>query len=248
VSSAVSSERRVALVTGAAGGLGRAVCAALASDGLEVVGVDLRDEEVLHADVGTEAGNRRAVEAALERYGRLDVLVLNAAVQDVAPIYEFPIEQWDRHMDVMLKGPFLAIRAAWSALISRPGGRIVATASTSSFLAEPFKVAYIAAKHGLLGLVKVAAIEGAPHGLTANAVAPGLMVTGLIEDQIAERMRITGQSREEIIACWCAGQVVKRPVETAEVAAVVAFLAGEASSGITGACVPVELGRLALET
>jgi 3-hydroxybutyrate dehydrogenase len=217
----------------------------LAAEGVDVVGVDLHGHGVLHADMGTESGTRQAVEAVLERHGRLDILVLNAAVQHVAPIPDFPVEEWERLLDVLLKGPFLTMRAAWPSLIARPGGRIISTASTSAFVAEPYKAAYVAAKHGLLGLVKVAALEGGPHGLTANAVAPGLMMTGLIEEQMAEQMRLRGQSRDEIVASWCSGQAIKRPVRTEEVAAVIAFLAGERSSGITGAVIPVDLGELA---
>ncbi len=239
------SASRVALVTGAAGGLGRAACAALAADGIDVVGVDIHGDDVITADMGTEDGARRAVEVVLERHGRLDVLVLNAAVQHVAPIPTFPVDEWDRLLDVLLKGPFLTMRAAWPSLTARPGGRIIATASTSAYVAEPFKAAYVAAKTGLLGLVRVAALEGGPHDLTANAVAPGLMMTGLIEGQMEEQMRLRGQSRDEIVANWCSGQAVKRPVETQEVAAVIAFLAGARSSGITGAVIPVDLGELA---
>jgi 3-hydroxybutyrate dehydrogenase len=240
-----SLEGRVALVTGAAGGLGSAVCAEFGAQGAAVVGVDVRGEGVLLADISNEDGNRLAVETALARYGRLDILVLNAAVQHVAPIAEFPTVEWDRLMGVLLKGPFLSMKAAWAALTARPGGRIIATASTSAFVAEPYKAAYIAAKHGLLGLVKVAAMEGGPCGLTANAVAPGLMMTGLIEGQMAEQMHIRGQSRDEILSVWCSGQAIKRPVDTAEVAATIGFLAGDRASGITGAVIPVDLGELA---
>ena len=238
-------EGKVALVTGAAGGLGGAVCTELERQGAAVVGVDVRGDGVLLADIATEGGNREAVATALERHGRLDILVLNAAVQHVAAIPDFAVEEWDRLMGVLLKGPFLSMKAAWPALTARPGGRIIATASTSAFVAEPFKAAYIAAKHGLLGLVKVAAMEGGAFGLTANAVAPGLMMTGLIEGQMDEQMRIRGQSRDDIIAAWCSGQAIKRPVRTSEVAAAIAFLAGEGASGITGAVLPVDLGELA---
>jgi 3-hydroxybutyrate dehydrogenase len=240
-------DQRVAIVTGAAGGLGAAICSALENQNMVVVPVDLQGNGALHLDVATDDGNRAMVEAALATHGRLDVLVLNAAVQHVSPIPDFSVAQWDRLMDTMLKGPFLAIKHAWSALTARPGGRIVVTASTSSYVAEPYKAAYVAAKHGVLGLVKVAAVEGGPHGLTANAVAPALMLTGLIERQLPDQMRIRGCTRDEVIQGWVVRQPIKRPVETSEVASVVAFLASLESSGITGSCIPVDLGRLICE-
>lgn len=235
---------RVAIVTGAGGGLGAEICATLRDQGAEVLPVDLQGEGVFHADIGSDQGNRDMVAAALERHGRLDILVLNAGVQHVSPIDEYAEEQWDRLQNVMLKGPFLAVKHAWRELVSRPGGRVVFTASSSSFAAEPFKVAYIAAKHGVLGLMRAVAVEGGPHDLTANAVCPGLMMTQLIERQLPEQMRARGVSREEIIADWTSANAIKRPVETSEVAAVIAFLASPAASGITGAAVPVELGEL----
>jgi 3-hydroxybutyrate dehydrogenase len=185
------------------------------------------------------------IDSALREYGRLDVLVLNAGVQFMAPLAEFPEEQWDRLNNVMVKGPYLAMRYAWPALTERPGGRIIVTASVSSFVAEPFKAAYIAAKHGVVGLVKVAALEGAAVGLTANAVGPGGMLTPLIEKQLADHVRLRGISREQVIEGFVSHHAVKRFVETQEVADVIAFLASKESSGITGTCVPVDLGMLA---
>ncbi len=236
---------RVAVVTGAAGALGSAIVEEFTRCGADVVGVDLNGEHCLHADIATAAGNAAMVAAALERHGRLDVLVLNAGAQHMAPIGEFSEEEWHRLLDVMLTGPFLAIRAAWSELIRRPGGRILVTASTSSFVAERYKAAYVAAKHGVLGLTKVAALEGAEHGLTANAVAPSWMRTPLVEGQVADRVRLLGKPEHEIIAELVAEQATKRFVEPAEVAATLAFLAGSGSSAITGTCVPVDLGALA---
>ena len=235
---------RVAVVTGAAGGLGAEICAVLREQGAEVLPVDLGGDGMFHADVGSDEGNRGMVEAALERYGRLDILVLNAGVQHVSPIDAYPEKEWDRLLNVMLKGPFLAVKHAWASLTARPGGRIVFTASSSSFAAEPFKVAYIAAKHGILGLMRAVAVEGGPYDLTANAVAPGLMMTQLIERQLPQQMQARGVSREEIIEGWVGANAIKRPVETREVANTIAFLASPASSGITGAAVPVELGEL----
>jgi len=236
---------RVALVTGAAGALGRAVTDEFEARGATVAGVDLQGEGCLHADVATAEGNRAAVAATVAEHGRLDILVLNAGIQHMAPLPTFPEERWRRLLDVMLTGPFLAMQAAWPHLVERPGGRILVTASTSSFVAERYKAAYVAAKHAVLGLVKVAALEGAEHGLTANAVAPSWMRTPLVENQVADRVRLLGRTREEVIAEMVGEQAAPRFVEPAEVAATLAFLAGERASGITGACIPVDLGAMA---
>ena len=237
-------EGRVAVVTGAAGGLGRAICDVFRREGAHVVAVDLAGDGCEHLDVGTGAGTSRMVELALERHGRLDALILNAGVQFMAPLPEFPEEQWDRLMAVMAKGPFLAIRHAWPALTERPGGRIVVTASGSSFIGEKYKAAYVAAKHAVAGLVKVAALEGAAQGLTANAVAPGWMMTGIVERQMEDQVRLNRRPREEIVASWLARSPVDRAVDPNEVAETIAFLASSRASGINGAVVPVDLGLL----
>lgn len=243
--SALPLAGRVALVTGAAGGLGTAIRTVFEDDGAHVVGVDIAGEDVLTADVATEEGNCAMVDATLERHGRLDVLVLNAGVQFMAPILEFPLHEWERLFDVMAKGPFLAMKHAWPHLTERPGGRIIVTASASSFIAEAHKCAYVAAKHAVAGLVKVAALEGGPHGLTVNAVAPGWMRTPMVEQQLEDQMRLHEAARDEVVAAMVGRQPAKRFLETTEVANLVAFLASERASGINGACLPVDLGALA---
>jgi 3-hydroxybutyrate dehydrogenase len=237
-------EGRVAIVTGAAGGLGRALVALFEHEGAAVLPVDLAGDDVWHADVGTAEGTQAMVREALTCHGRLDTLILNAGAQYVAPIPEHTEEAWDRLNDIMVKGPFLALRAAWGELTGRPGGRVVVTASGSSYIAEKYKAAYVAAKHGVLGLVKVGALEGGPVGLTVNAVAPGWMRTPMVEDQLADQMRLHNRTREEVIASFVTRHPVDRFVETDEVAQAVAFLASDRASGINGVCLPVDLGTL----
>jgi 3-hydroxybutyrate dehydrogenase len=240
----VSLEGKVACVTGAAGGLGVAIVDVLERQGAHVVGVDVVGDAVLQLDIGTDDGNRAMVDAALEQHGRLDVLVLNAGAQHVAPIPEFPEPEWDRLFDVMVKGPWLAMKHAWPH-VARPGGRVIVTASGSSFIAEQYKSAYVAAKHAVLGLVRVAALEGGPLGMTANAVGPGWMRTPMVENQLAEQMRLHGRSREDVIESMVDRHPVKRFVEPLEVANTIAFLASDEASGINGSFIPVDLGTLA---
>ncbi len=236
-------EGRVAVVTGAAGGMGTAICEVFEREGAAVVPVDVQGDGCFHADVGSADGNRAMVDEALARHGRLDTLVLNAGLQHMAPIDEFPEAEWDRLFDVMVKGPHLAIKAAWRHLTERPGGRIVVTASALSVLGEEFKAAYVSAKHAVVGLVKVAALEGGKHGLCANAVAPSLMWTGLMERQLDDHVRLRGMTREEVVRRIDLFQPV-RPIETSEVAEVIAFLASDRASGVSGTLVPVDLGAL----
>ena len=236
---------RVAVVTGAAGGLGSATVQALRRAGGTVVPVDVHGDDCLIADVATAEGNRAMVEAALQRHGRLDILVLNAGAQAMNPIASYSEADWDRLMNLMVKGPFLAMKFAWPHLTSRPGGRIIVTSSTVALEGAPFKAAYVAAKHAVLGLVKVAALEGAAAGLTANAIAPGWMRTPLAENQIRDHTRLRGISRDDVIASMMAEQPAKRFVETTEVAALITFLAGAGGSAINGACIPIDTGTLA---
>lgn len=236
---------KIAIVTGANGGMGRAIRAALEEEGATVVPVDLAGEDCFLADVGTDAGNRAMVEHALDTHGCLDLLVLTAGLQYMAPLAEFPEAQWDRLMNVMAKGPFLAIRAAWPALTARPGSRVVVIASTSSLIAGRYKVAYIAAKHAVLGVVRVAALEGAPFGLTVNAVAPGWVHTGMVEGQLDDQARYFGGTREEVLAGMAEDQPGGRFIAPEEVAAAVLFLASPTASGINGVLLPVDLGASA---
>jgi 3-hydroxybutyrate dehydrogenase len=221
------------------------IAATLRRDGAEVLGVDLQGDDCLLADVGTDDGNRQMVDEALARHGRLDILTLNAGVEFTRSIVDTEEAEWELTQNVLSKGPWLAMKHAWGELTARPGGRVIVTASTHAFIASRYVAAYTAGKHAVAGLVKTAAVEGAPFGLTANAVAPGWMMTALVEAQIEPHMRLSGRSREELLAQWSERVPAKRPVEPLEVAELVAFLAGEHSSGISGAIIPVDLGLLA---
>lgn len=239
---------RAALVTGAASGIGRAIAARLERDGWRVLAVDLDPGgdgpgEPLAADLATREGNRAAVDTALERFGRLDAVVANAGFQHVAPIEEFPEERWDALLAVLLTSPFLLARHAWEALGASGDGRFLAVASVHGLVASPFKAGYVAAKHGLLGLVKVLALEGAERGISVSALCPAYVRTPIVEAQLEAQARATGVPAERVLdEVLLAPQAVKRLLEPDEVAETAAFLLGPGGRAITGAPVVMDLG------
>jgi 3-hydroxybutyrate dehydrogenase len=239
---------RRTLVTGAASGIGRAIAERLERDGDRVLAVDLRPDdggpgEPFRADLATSEGNRAAVEAAIERFGGLDVVVASAGLQHVAPIEEFPEERWDALIAVLLTSPFLLARHAWHALGESGEGRFLAIASAHGLVASPFKSAYVAAKHGLLGLVKVLALEGAERGISVSAICPGYVRTPMVESQIEAQAKATGIPPERVIEdVLLAPHAMKRLLEPEEVAEAAAFLLGPNGRAITGAPLVIDLG------
>jgi len=239
---------RASIVTGAASGIGRAIAARLERDGTRVLAVDLDPAlegpgEAVAADLSTRDGNRAAVDAALERFGRLDIVVANAGFQHVAPIAEFPEERWDALLAVLLTSPFLLARYAWDALGQGGDSRFLAVASVHGLVASPFKAGYVAAKHGLLGLVKVLALEGAEHGISVSAICPAYVRTPIVESQLAGQAAATGVSVERVLEdVLLAPQAVKRLLEPEEVAEAAAFLLGPGGRAVTGAPLVMDLG------
>jgi len=241
-------DARAALVTGAGSGIGRAIAQRLVDDGMQVLAVDLKPDpdgpgEPFAADLTTRDGNRAAVDAALERFGRLDALIPNAGFQHVAPVAEFPEDRWDALVALLLTSPFLLARYAWPSLVEAGEGRIVVIASAHGLVASPFKAGYVSAKHGVMGLVKTLALEGASEGITANAVCPGFVRTPLVEAQIADQAKAHGLPEERVLEdVIVAPHAVKRLIEPSEVADVVAFLLGPSGRAFTGAPVTLDLG------
>jgi 3-hydroxybutyrate dehydrogenase len=239
---------RAAVVTGAASGIGRAIAARLERDGVDVLAVDLEPDPdgpgtPFAADLTTREGNRAAIQAALEHFGRLDAVIPNAGFQHVAPVEEFPENRWDAMVALLLTSPFLLARAAWPALRESGDGRFVAIASIHGLVASPFKSAYVSAKHGLIGLVKTLALEGAEHGILATAVCPAYVRTPLVESQIAAQARAHGKPEERVLEeVILAPHAVKRLLEPAEVADTVAYLLGPGGRAFTGVAVTMDLG------
>jgi 3-hydroxybutyrate dehydrogenase len=239
---------RSAIVTGTASGIGRAIAQRLIGADYDVLAVDLEAPEdgpgVPHAaDLTTREGNRSAVDAAIEHFGRLDAIVPNAGFQHVAPIAEFPEDRWDGLIAVLLTSPFLLARYGWEHLAKSGDGRFIAIASAHALVASPYKAGYVAAKHGVMGLVRTLALEGAEQGIIASAVCPGFVRTPLVEKQIPDQAKAHGVSEEEALEqVILAPHAVKRLIEPEEVAEVVAFLLGPGGRPFSGAPVSMDLG------
>ena len=239
---------KTAIVTGAASGIGRAIAQRLIGADFDVLAVDLEPDEdgpgVAHAaDLTTREGNRGAIDAAIEHFGRLDAIVPNAGFQHVAPIAEFPEDRWDGLIAVLLTSPFLLARYGWEHLAKSGDGRFIAIASAHALTASPYKAGYVAAKHGVLGLVRTLALEGADQGILASAVCPGFVRTPLVEKQIPAQAKAHGVSEEEALEqVILAPHAVKRLIEPEEVAEVVAFLLGPGGRSFTGVPVSMDLG------
>jgi 3-hydroxybutyrate dehydrogenase len=229
---------RTALVTGAASGIGKAVATRLETDGWNVHAVDVAD-----GDLTTRDGNRAVVAGALERYGRLDAVVANAGFQHVAPVTEFPEDRWDALIALLLTSPFLLAKYAWDALAASGDGRFLVVASVHGLVASPFKAGYVAAKHGVLGLVKVLALEGAAAGISASALCPSYVRTPLVEAQIADQARMHGVSEERALEdVILAPQAVKRLLEPEDVADAAAYLLGPGGRAVSGTPFVMDLG------
>ena len=243
----MSSSARVVVVTGAASGIGRAIAARLVADGDSVLAVDRTPDPAgpgvpFAADLATREGNKAAVEAALAAFGRLDAVIANAGFQHVAPIADFPEERWDALLAVLLTSPFLLAKYAWPSLVASGRGRFLVIASVHGLVASPYKAAYVSAKHGVLGLVKALALEGAADGIVSAAICPGYVRTPLVESQIADQARIHGISEDEVTRqVLLARQAIKEMVEPDDVAAMAAFVLGPEGRSLTGS--PIVMGN-----
>jgi len=257
----MSLASKSAVVKGSTSGIGLAIARALAAEGanvmlngfgkpedIETVRAAIETEfkvRALHspADMTKPAEIAGMIAAAEKAFGAVDILVNNAGIQFVSPIEDFPIEKWDQIIAINLTAAFHAIRAAIPGMKARGWGRIVSTASAHSKVASPFKSAYVAAKHGIAGLTKTAALELATDGVTVNCISPGYVWTPLVEAQIPDTMKARGLTRDQVINdVLLAAQPTKEFVKTEEVAAFVVFLCSDAAKQITGANLSIDGG------
>jgi len=238
---------RTAVVTGGASGIGRACAVWLAQAGASVVVLD-RDEAAAKEVAGQFDGRAVAVDltdlAAVDRLGLdADILVNNAGIQHVAPVEQFPPEQFSLMLRLMVEAPFRLVRQCLPGMYARGWGRIVNISSVHGVRASEFKVAYVTAKHALEGMSKVVALEGAPHGVTSNCVNPAYVRTPLVERQIAAQAQAHGIPESEVVGkVMLAPAAIKRLIEPAEVAALVGYLCGPDAGFITGESIMMDGG------
>ncbi len=250
---------RVALVTGSTSGIGLGILEALAAAGADVVMNGFGDRAAIEAklreigdshgvraiysdaDMRDPAAIREMVARTEESLGRLDILVNNAGIQHVAPVEAFPDDKWDAILAINLSSAFHAIKAALPGMRRREFGRIINIASAHGLVASPYKSAYVAAKHGVVGLTKVVALETAEENITCNAICPAYVRTPLVEGQIADQAKVHKMSEEQVIReVILAAQPTKRFVEIAEIAKLVLLLARADMRSITGAALPID--------
>jgi 3-hydroxybutyrate dehydrogenase len=252
---------QAAIVTGSTSGIGQAMARALAAEGVDVVlngfgqpaaiekdRAELADKtgvRVLYhaADMTRPAEIADMVAYARRELGRLDILVNNAGVQHVAPVDEFPPEKWDQIIAINLSSAFHTIRAALPIMKAQGRGRIVNIASAHGLVASPFKAAYVAAKHGILGLTKTVALEVAQAGVTCNAICPGYVKTPLVEAQIADQAKARGMSEDQVMRdVILAAQPTKRFVEFDQLAGLLLYLVSDLGASANGAALSIDGG------
>jgi 3-hydroxybutyrate dehydrogenase len=252
---------KVSVVTGSTSGIGLGIAHALAAAGSDIVlngfGVpqDVADVQAKiaadfkvrvsysPADMSKPAAIREMIETTLQSSGRIDILVNNAGIQHVAPLQDFPPEKWDAVLAINLSSAFHTSRLALPVMLANKWGRIINIASAHGLVASPFKSAYVAAKHGIVGLTKVIALETAELGITCNAICPGYVYTPLVEAQIEGQAKAHGIARNAVIRdVLLAQQPNKRFATVEELGALAVFLASDAAASITGAALPVDGG------
>ncbi len=239
---------RTALVTGAASGIGNAVARRLAADGAAVLAVDVNPEglKALAAEVAgvepvtCDLSDLDAVDALP---AEVDVLVNNAGLQHVSPVHEFDPDRFHTILTIMLEAPFRLARRTLPHMYGRGWGRVVNISSAHGLRASPFKSAYVTAKHGLEGLSKVIALEGAPHGVTSNCINPAYVRTPLVEKQIADQAKVHGIPEEDVVAkVMLTETAVRRLVEPEEVASLVGWLTTDHAGMVTGSSYTIDGG------
>jgi 3-hydroxybutyrate dehydrogenase len=252
---------KTAFVTGSTSGIGLGIATRLAESGANIVLNGFGDAAAIEetrsnlarqhnigvayspANVAKPEEVAEAIELADKEFGGVDIMVNNAGIQHVAPVEEFPVEKWDAIIAINLSSSFHFTRLTVPGMKKKNWGRIVNIASAHALVASPFKVAYVAAKHGIAGLTKTVALEVAEHGITVNAICPGYVLTPLVQKQIPDTAKARGISEEAVVRdVLLAAQPTKRFVEVSEVAALTAFLCTTEAASITGTLLPIDGG------
>jgi 3-hydroxybutyrate dehydrogenase len=252
---------KVSLITGSTSGIGLGIARALAASGSTVIlngfgkpeDIKAEQESIAKdfgvtvdysgADMSNPASITQMIEEMLVKFGHIDIVVNNAGIQHVAPLQEFPVAKWDAILAINLSSAFHTSRLALPSMLANKWGRIINIASAHGLVGSAFKSAYVAAKHGMLGLTKVIALETAEQGITCNAICPGYVYTPLVEAQIEAQAKAHGIPRDQVIReVLLAQQPNKRFATVDELGALSVFLASEAAASITGAAIPVDGG------
>lgn len=254
---------KVAIVTGSTSGIGLGIAAAFAHAGAGVVinGFGPRDEiertredlaahggQVLYsgADMSKPDEIGAMIETTRAAFGQIDIVVNNAGIQHVSPLEDFAPAKWDAILAINLSSAFHISRAVFAEMKRRQWGRIINVASVHGLIASPYKSAYVAAKHGIVGLTKTIALEGAEFGVTCNAICPGYVWTPLVEKQIADQAKAHNISPEQVVSdVLLKQQPTKRFAQIEEMAALSLFLCGDGAASITGSAIPVDGGWIA---
>lgn len=236
-------KNKIAVITGASSGIGQAVGLNFVKRGAKVYNLDIKDAGAnadnaiidLKCDVTDEESVKNAFLHISKEDEKVDILVNNCGLQFLSPLEDFPKEKWDLLINVMLTGTFLCSREVFAGMKQRGFGRIINISSVHGKLASPFKAAYVSAKHGVLGLTKVIATEGAEHGVTCNAICPGFVDTPLMRNQVQKQMELNNLSEEAVLRdVFLKAQNIKQLTSPDQVADFAAFLASDAASTITG--------------
>jgi 3-hydroxybutyrate dehydrogenase len=254
-------KQKSAVVTGSTSGIGLGIARALAQQGADILLNGFGDAKEIEftraelqrqfgvkvrysgADMSRAADVRALAQLAVDEFGKVDIIVNNAGIQHVAPIEEFPDEKWDAVLAINLSSAFHLIKAVTPGMKARRFGRIINIASAHGLTASPFKSAYVAAKHGLIGLSKTVAVELAEFGVTSNTICPGYVKTPLVEKQIADQAKAHGISPEQVVRdVMLSHQARKEFIQVEELAALAVFLASDAAASMTGTALAMDGG------
>jgi 3-hydroxybutyrate dehydrogenase len=251
---------KVAIITGSTSGIGLGIARRLAHDGCKIMLNGFGNEDVIGslkedlrksktevdyhgADMTKPDEIKDMITTTQKKFGSVDILVNNAGIQYVSPIEEFPIDKWNAIIAINLSSSFHTIRAAFPIMKQQKWGRIINIGSAHSLVASPFKCAYVAAKHGLAGLAKVVALEGAELGITCNVICPGYVKTPLVDNQIADTAKARGMTPEQVVRdVILDAQATKQFVTVEQIASLASYLATDEAASITGACLSIDGG------